>query len=97
MLAPKSPKRNGSVERLNGTWRSDFYNLFDLLTSLQELRPMLNDFIDSYNWDQPHDGIGLQTPQHFPEGSGIQVSPFQPQMSRAPGQVLEVYPVLGYS
>ncbi|MBH2006615.1 MAG: transposase [Myxococcaceae bacterium] len=81
VLAPKSPKLNGYFERLNGTWHSDFCDLFDLPTSLQELRPMLNDFTDSYNWDRPHDGIGLQTPQHFLEGLGIQVSPFQSQMS----------------
>lgn len=80
VLAPKSPKLNGHVERINGTWRSDFYDLFDLPTSLKELRPLLNDFTDSYNWDRPHEGLGLQTPQQFLEGSGIQVSPFQSHM-----------------
>lgn len=80
VLAPKSPKLNGHVERINGTWRSDFYDLFDLPTSLKELRPMLNDFTDSYNWDRPHESLGLQTPQHFLEGLGIQVSPFQSHM-----------------
>ncbi|MBH2006836.1 MAG: transposase [Myxococcaceae bacterium] len=65
VLAPKSPKLNGYFERLNGTWHSDFCDLFDLPTSLQELRPMLNDFTDSDNWDRPHDGIGLQTPPTF--------------------------------
>lgn len=80
VLAPKSPKLNGHVERINGTWRSDFYDLFDLPTSLKELRPLLNDFTDSYNWDRPHESLGLQTPQQYLEGLGIQVSPFQSHM-----------------
>jgi len=80
VLAPKSPKLNGHVERINGTWRSDFYDLFDLPTSLRELRPLLNDFTDSYNWDRPHESLGLQTPQQYLEGLGIQVSPFQSHM-----------------
>ena len=43
VLAPKSHKLNGHVERINGTWRSDFYELYDLPTQLYELRPLLND------------------------------------------------------
>lgn len=77
VLVPKSPELNGHVERINGTWRSDFYNLFDLPISLKELQPFLNDFTDSYNWDRPHESLGLQTPQQCLEDLGIQVSLFQ--------------------
>jgi putative transposase len=62
VLAPKSPKLNGRVERINGTWRADFYNQFDLPYQLDELRPYLQDFQDQYNYDRPHEGIDLQTP-----------------------------------
>jgi hypothetical protein len=37
VLAPKSPKLNGQAERINGTWRTDFYELYDLPTQLTEL------------------------------------------------------------
>lgn len=70
VLAPKSPKLNGHVERINGTWRTDFYELYDLPTQLTELRPLLNDYMDTYNWDRPHEALGLQTPQEFLESKG---------------------------
>ena len=69
------------VERINGTWRSDFYELYDLPTKPSELRPLLNNYLDTYNWDRPHEGLGLQTPQEFLEQSGFQVSPFESHMS----------------
>lgn len=80
VLAPKSPKLNGHVERINGTWRSDFYELYDLPTTLKELRPLLDEYTDTYNWDRPHESLGLQTPQEFLENLGYQVSPFQSHM-----------------
>jgi len=38
---------NGHVERINGTWRTDFYELYDLPTQLAELRPLLHDCMDT--------------------------------------------------
>lgn len=80
VLAPKSPKLNGHVERINGTWRSDFYELYDLPTQLYELRPLLNDYMDTYNWDRPHEALDLQSPQEFLESKGFKISPFQSHM-----------------
>lgn len=73
VLAPKSPKLNGHVERINGTWRSDFYQLHDLPYVLEELRPMLENYNDTYNWDRPHESLALQTPQEFLENQGFKV------------------------
>lgn len=73
VLAPKSPKLNGHVERINGTWRSDFYQLYDLPSSIEELRPILENYNDTYNWDRPHESLALQTPQEFLEKQGFQV------------------------
>jgi len=56
-LAPKSPKLNGHVERINGTWRTDFYELYDLPTQLAELRPLLHDYMGI-----PITGIGHMKP-----------------------------------
>jgi putative transposase len=80
VLAPKSPKLNGHVERINGTWRTDFYELYDLPSQLTELRPLLQDYVDTYNWDRPHDALGLQAPQEFLESKGFKISPFQSHM-----------------
>jgi hypothetical protein len=49
VFAPKSPKLNSRVERINGTWRTDFYELYDLPTQPSELRPLLYDYMDTYN------------------------------------------------
>lgn len=73
VLAPRSPELNGHVERINGTWRSDFYQLFDLPSSLTELRPLLENYNDTYNWDRPHESLALQTPQEFLENLGFKI------------------------
>jgi len=65
VLAPKSPKLNGNVERINGTWRTDFYELYDLPTRLDELRPMVAEYQNTYNCQRPHDSLSLQTPKEF--------------------------------
>jgi len=73
VLTPKSPKLNGHVERINGTWRTDFYETYDLPTQLYDLRPLLNDYMDTYNWDRPHEALDLQTPQEFLESKGFKI------------------------
>lgn len=80
VLAPKSPELNGHVERINGTWRSDFYNQYELPVDLQQLRAMVDDYTDTYNWDRPHDNLGLQTPQEFLQARGIQIRASQSHM-----------------
>lgn len=80
VLAPKSPKLNGHVERINGTWRTDFYETYDLPTQLYDLRPLLNDYMDTYNWDRPHEALDLQTPQEFLESKGFKIRASQSHM-----------------
>ncbi len=69
------------MERINCTWRTDFYELYDLPTQLAELRPLLQDYMDTYNWDRPHEALDLQTPQEYLESNGFKVSRFLSQMS----------------
>jgi transposase InsO family protein len=70
----------GELPPRTGTWRSDFYELYDLPTQLYELRSLLHDYRDTYNWDRPHDVLDLQSPQEFLESKGFKISPFQSQM-----------------
>jgi transposase InsO family protein len=51
-----------ACDRLNGTWRSDFYEQYALPHQLGQLQPFLQDFQDDYNFERPHDAIALQTP-----------------------------------
>jgi len=69
------------MKRINATWRTDFYELYDLPTQLAELRPLLHDYMDTYNWDRPHEALDLQTPQEYLESKGFKVSPLQSHMS----------------
>lgn len=80
VLAPRSPKLNGHVERLNGTFRTDFYEAYDLPHSLRELRPLLADYNDTYNWDRPHEALALQSPQEYLQNLGLWVEPYQSHM-----------------
>jgi len=80
VLYPKSPKLNGHVERLNGTWRTDFYQTYDLPHNLQELRPLVQDYNDTYNWDRPHQSLALQTPQEYLQNKNLWEDPLQSHM-----------------
>lgn len=80
VLAAKSPKLNGHVERINGTWRTDFYELYDLPSRLDELREQISNYQETYNWDRPHDSLGLQTPQEFLEARKAQLEASQSQV-----------------
>jgi transposase InsO family protein len=41
---------------------------------------MVDDYTDTYNWDRPHDNLGLQTPQEFLQARGVQVRASQSHM-----------------
>lgn len=80
VLYPKSPQLNGHVERLNGTWRTDFYQTVELPCNLEELRPLIQDYNDTYNWDRPHQSLGLQTPQEYLQNNNLWIDPSQSHM-----------------
>ncbi len=65
VLAPRSPKLNGRVERINGTWRQEFYDLFDLPSSLRALRPHVMRQRRLYNHVRPHQALGQLTPAEY--------------------------------
>jgi len=65
VLPPKSPRRNGAVERCNGAWRYEFYASYDLPTRLEELNPILDSFQHLYNHHRPHGALGGATPARY--------------------------------
>lgn len=76
VLPPRSPKLNAHVERLQDTWRAEFYEIVDLPTRLDDLRPLVKTRQHFYNHRRPHSGLDKRTPAeylqlHAPEGAPV--------------------------
>ncbi len=62
VLPPRSPKLNGRVERLNRTFREEFWELYDGDLDLPPLRAALREWETAYNHARPHQALGYLTP-----------------------------------
>jgi putative transposase len=67
VLPPRSPELNGRVERLQGTWRYEFYAVYDPPPQIDKLNPLIDAFAHRYNTYRPHDALGQITPQAYLE------------------------------
>ncbi len=65
VLPPKSPKLNGTVERMQETWRGEFYEAYELPCTITELRPLVQRFQDLYNTFRPHQSLQQRTPARY--------------------------------
>ena len=65
VLPPRSPKLNGAVERANGSWRYEFYAVYDLPDTLAELNLLLDSFQHLYNHFRPHGALQGLTPAQY--------------------------------
>ena len=65
VLPPKSPEINGAVERCNGSWRYEFYAVYDLPTRVDQLNPLIDAFQHRYNTHRPHGALGGKTPAQY--------------------------------
>lgn len=70
VLPPRSPKLNGTVERTNRTYRSEFYECYDGPLDLPSLQAALADFEQTYNHLRPHQALGYRTPAAALAASG---------------------------
>jgi putative transposase len=59
-----SPQQNPFVERFNGTMRDEILN-GEELDSLTEARVVISDWVDRYNSQRPHRGLGMMTPLQY--------------------------------
>jgi len=64
-LPPKCPQLNGAVERCNGSWRYEFYGVYDLPRSVEALNPILDSFQHLYNHHRPHGALAGVTPAAY--------------------------------
>ena len=65
VLPPRSPQINGNVERSNSTAKYEFYAQYTSTPNLDIIRKNLQKFGLFYNFERPHQGIGLLTPHQF--------------------------------
>jgi len=65
VLPPKSPKLNATVERMQETWRGEFYEMYQLPDTVTEIRPYIQRFQDVYNTYRPHQSLRRQTPARY--------------------------------
>jgi transposase InsO family protein len=65
VLPPRSPKLNGMVERLQRTYRDEFYACVDLEPRLEPVQIALRTYEDTYNTVRPHQALGYRTPKEF--------------------------------
>ena len=65
VLPPKTPKLNGTVERMQQTWRGEFYEAYELPATLAELRPLVQRFQTLYNTYRPHQALHGSTPAMY--------------------------------
>ena len=61
LTAPRSPTTTGKVERFHRTLRREFLNgrVFD---SIEQAQSRLDAWVEHYNHDRPHQGIGMVAP-----------------------------------
>lgn len=64
VLPPRSPKLNGYVERMQRTFREEFYTR-PLPTQISELQAELDAYLDHYNRRRPHMALGGLAPLEF--------------------------------
>ena len=62
-----SPQQNPFVERFNGTMRDELLN-GEEFDSLLEARVVIANWIDRYNSERPHRGLGMMTPLQYAAG-----------------------------
>ena len=67
VLPPRSPELNGRVERMQATWRYEFYSVYDPPRQIDRLNPLIDAFAHRYNTYRPHDALGQITPQAYLE------------------------------
>ena len=72
VIPPRTPELNGNVERANRTLRYEFYQFYQGIPELEELRRALKDYLRLYNHFRPHQALKQETPvsyyqQHYLE------------------------------
>jgi putative transposase len=60
-IQPGKPMQNGYVERCNGSVRREFLNA-NVFYTLQEVRVFIEEWMEDYNRERPHEALGYRAP-----------------------------------
>lgn len=63
-IPPGKPQQNAFIERFNRTYRHPVLNAH-IFESLEQVRDITEEWIHSYNQDQPHAALGKLSPIHY--------------------------------
>lgn len=63
-IQPGKPTQNSYVERFNRTFREEVLN-FHIFRGLDEVRTIVDRWIEEYNEQRPHESLGNLTPEEF--------------------------------
>jgi putative transposase len=65
VLPPRSPEKNGQVERGNSTFKYEFYFTYQGSCELKFLRVELHKYVSFYNQFRPHQALNQMTPMAY--------------------------------
>jgi putative transposase len=63
-IQPGKPTQNSLIERLNGTCRRELLNA-NWFFDLNQVRELAQEWMEEYNTERPHSGLGNRTPIEF--------------------------------
>ena len=63
-IEPGCPYQNSYIERFNRTYREDVLDLY-LFETLQEVRETIDEWVEIYNTERPHDALNDMTPKEY--------------------------------
>lgn len=84
---PYHPQTQGKAERLNGTLQRELLN-DSTFASAQEIQPSFDHFRYEYNFERPHEAIGMRVPGALYRPSPRRRPEKLPEMEYPPGAVL---------
>lgn len=65
VLPPRRPQYNGSVERVNGTVKHEFYQFYEGGSNFEQLNLSIERYAQIYNTVRPHQAIQNMTPLEY--------------------------------
>lgn len=65
VLPPKSPEKNGNVERANGSAKYEFYAFYCGTFTMDSIRNELKKYVKKYNTYRPHQALQYLTPAQY--------------------------------